>query len=75
MCFIFSITCSFRWCLGLVLVFFLHRTHMLMSLVLVVCVFRTFLHVVIAFMCAMLKIEDQFWIEFTIDLFKMHTFA
>ena len=48
---------------------------MLMSHVLVVCVFRTVLHVVIAFMCAMLKIEDQFWIEFTIDLFKMHTFA
>ena len=34
-------------------------------------VFRTFLHgVIIAYMCAMLKIEDHFWIEFTIDLFK-----
>ena len=44
----------------------------LMSHVLVVCVcFRTFLHgVIIAYMCAMLKIEDHFWIEFTIDLFK-----
>ena len=48
---------------------------MLMSLVLVVCLLRTFLHVLIAFMYAMLKIEDQFWIEFTIDLFTMHTFA
>ena len=48
---------------------------MLMSLLLVVCVVRTFLHVVIAFMCARLKIEDQCWIEFTIDLFKMHTFV
>ena len=27
------------------------------------CVFRTFLHgVIIAYMCAMLKIEDHFWI-------------
>ena len=45
---------------------------MLMSHVLVVCVcFRTFLHgVIIAYMYAMLKIEDHFWIEFTIDLFK-----
>ena len=45
---------------------------MLMSHVLVVCVcFRTFLHgVIIAYMCAMLKIEDHFWIEFTTDLFK-----
>ena len=43
-----------------------------MSHVLVVCLyFRTFLHVVIAYMCAMLKIEDHFfWIEFTIDLFN-----
>ena len=42
-----------------------------MSHVLVVCVcVRTFLHVVIAYRCAMLNIEDQFWIEFTIDLFK-----
>ena len=48
---------------------------MLMSLLLVVCVFRTFLHVVIAFMCAMFNIEDQFSIEVTIDLFRMHTFA
>ena len=48
---------------------------MLMSLLLVVYVFRTFLHVVIAFRCAMLKIEDKCWIEFTIDLFKMHTFV
>ena len=37
--------------------------------------FRTFLHVVIAFSCAMLKIEDQFLIEFTIDLFNcIHLF-
>ena len=38
----------------------------------VVCVcFRTSLHgVIIAYMCAMLKIEDHFWIEFTIDLFR-----
>ena len=45
---------------------------MLMSHVLVVCVcFRTFLHgVLITYMCAMLKIEDHLWIEFTIDLFK-----
>ena len=49
---------------------------MLVSHGLVVCVcFRTFLHVVIAFICAMLKIEDQFWIEFTIDLFNcIHLF-
>ena len=34
-------------------------------------VFRIFLHgVIIAYMHAMLKIEDHFWIEFTIDLFK-----
>ena len=33
--------------------------------------FRTFLHgVIIAYRCAMLKIEDHFWIEFTIDLIK-----
>ena len=39
------------------------------------CVFRTFLHVVIAYMCAMLNIEDHFWIEFTIDLIKcIHLF-
>ena len=45
---------------------------MLMSHVLVCLrVFRTFLHVVIAYMCAMLNIEDHFfWIEFTIDLIK-----
>ena len=50
---------------------------MLMSHVLVVCVcFRTFLHVVIAYVCAMLNIEDHFfWIEFTIDLIKcIHLF-
>ena len=49
---------------------------MLVSHVLVVRVcFRTFLHVVIAFSCAMLKIEDQFWVEFTIDLFNcIHLF-
>ena len=42
---------------------------MLMSHVLVVCVcFRTFLHVVIANMCAMLNIEDYFWIKFIINL-------
>ena len=42
-----------------------------MSHVLVVCsCFRTFLHVGIAYMCAMLKIEDHFLIEFTIDLFN-----
>ena len=43
---------------------------------LVVCVrFRTILHVVIAYMCAMLNIEDQFWIEFTIDLINcIHLF-
>ena len=42
-----------------------------MSQLLVVCMcFRTFFHVVIAYICAMLNIEDQFWIEFTIDLFK-----
>ena len=43
-----------------------------MSHVLVVCLyFRTFLHVVIAYMCTMLKIEDHFfWIEFTINLFN-----
>ena len=58
----------FRSCLSLlrIALFF-----MLMSLLLVVCVFRTFFHgVMIAYMCAMLKIEDHFWIEFTIDLFK-----
>ena len=63
-CFVFSITCSCRWCLGLVksiahrIVFF----SMLVSHVLVACVcFRTFLHgVIIAYMCAMLKIEDHF---------------
>ena len=57
--------------------FILHRIFMFMSHVLVVCLyFRTFLHVVIAYMCAMLKIEDQFfWIEFTIDLFNcIHLF-
>ena len=50
---------------------------MLVSHVLVVfACFRTFLHgVIIAYMCAMLKFEDHFWIEFTIDLFTMHTFA
>ena len=55
---------------------FRNRTFMLMSHVLVVCVcFRTFLHVVIAYMCAMLNIEDHFWIEFTIELDQMHTFV
>ena len=35
---------------------------------------RSFLYVVIACMCAMLKVEDHFWIEFTIDLdVQMHT--
>ena len=50
---------------------------MLVSHVLVVFVcFRTFLHgVMIAYMRAMFKFEDHFWIEFTIDLFTMHTFA
>ena len=49
---------------------------MLMSHVLVVCVcFRTFLHVVIAYMCVMLNLEDHFWIEFTIDLIRcIHLF-
>ena len=52
----------FRSCLSLlrIALFFF----MLMSLLLVVCVFRTFLHgVIIAYMCAMLKIEDHFGIE------------
>ena len=44
---------------------------MLMSHVLVVCVcFRTFLHVVIAYVCNMLNLEDQCWIELTIDLIR-----
>ena len=34
---------------------------------------RTFLYVVIACMCAMLKVEDHFSIEFTIDMdVQMH---
>ena len=70
-----SIACSCRWCLGLVLVYFASHFHVDESCVSCLCVFRTFLHVVIAYMCAVLKIEDQFWNEFTIDLFKMHTFA
>ena len=38
-----------------------------------VCV-RSFLYVVIACMCAMLKVEDHFWTEFTIDMDdRMHT--
>ena len=54
------------------IVFFMLGSHVL---VVSVC-FRPFLHgVIIAYMCAMLKIEDHFWIEFTIDLFTMHTFA
>ena len=37
--------------------------------------FRTFLQVVIAYMCAMLNFEDHFWIEFTIDLIRcIHLF-
>ena len=38
-----------------------------------VCV-RSFLYVVIACMCAMLKVEDHFWTEFAIDMDdRMHT--
>ena len=50
---------------------------MLISHVLVVCVcFRTFLHgVIIAYMCAMLKIEDHFLDRVHYRLVQMHTFA
>ena len=49
---------------------------MLVSHVLVVRVcFRTFLHVVIAFICAMLKIEDQFWDRVHYRLVQLHTFV
>ena len=38
-----------------------------------VCV-RSFLYVVIACMCAMLKAEGRFWTEFSIDMDdRMHT--
>ena len=37
-------------------------------------VFRLVLYVIIACMCAMLKIEDHFWTEFTINIdVQMHT--
>ena len=37
-------------------------------------VFRSVLYVIIACMCAMLKIEDHFWTEFTINMdVQMHT--
>ena len=50
--------------------YFASHFHVDESYVSCLCVFRTFLHVIIAYMCAMLNIEDHFWIEFTIDLFK-----
>ena len=66
----------FRSCLSLLriaLFFFFYVGESCVSCC--VC-FRLFLHgVIIAYMCAMLKIDYHFWIEFTINLFKMHTFA
>ena len=53
--FVFRIACSYWWCSGLVLVCFSSHFHVNESCVSCLRVFRAFLHVVIAYMCAMLN--------------------